>query len=313
MDVTIQKIYRHNEHILSFELVNTHGELLPAFQAGAHIDVHLGNQLIRQYSLANCSSEQHRYVIGVLNDPLSRGGSKFIHEQLREGQQLKISEPRNLFALVPETEYAYLCAGGIGITPILAMAKELKRNNQSFQLLYFVKTRASIAFQQDLEALGDSVHIHIDDEPETHILLNTVFASPHIDHHIYVCGPDGFMNYVIHTADTLSWPSHQVHKEHFSAQAIDTSQDGSFEIEILKTGQRIHVAADQSAAQALEHAGICIPLSCEQGICGTCLVNVVEGEIDHRDMYLTEEEQAANDQFTPCCSRAKSQRIIIDV
>lgn len=313
MEVTIHQIHQHNSQINSFELMSCNGEPLPPFKAGAHIDVHIGEGLIRQYSLANCSSEQHRYVIGVLNDPNSRGGSRFMHEQLQVGQRIQISEPRNLFELNTELEHAVLCAGGIGITPILAMAKELKRLNKSFKLFYFVKTRSAVAFHEDLNLLGDSVHLHIDDEAATHCNLLSALAQSDLAHHVYVCGPQGFMDFVIQTAQQQSWPETHIHKEHFSAPAIDTSEDGSFNIKVKKTGQLIHVAQDQTAVQALEAAGVSIPVSCEQGICGTCLVKVVEGEIDHRDMYLTEEEQAAQDQFTPCCSRAKSKMLVIDL
>ena len=313
MDVTIHQIHKHNSHITSFELISCNGEPLPPFKAGAHIDVSISEGLIRQYSLANCSSEQHRYVIGVLKDPNSRGGSRFMHEQLHTGQQIRISEPRNLFELDTKLEYAILCAGGIGITPILAMAKELKRLHKSFKLFYFVKTRSALAFQEDLNLLGDSVHLHIDDEVTTHCNLQVTLTQSNSSHHVYVCGPQGFMDHVIQTARQNSWPDANIHKEHFSAPTIDTSEDGSFNIKIQKTGQLIQVSQDQTAVQALEAAGINIPVSCEQGICGTCLVKVVEGDVDHRDMYLTEEEQATNDQFTPCCSRAKSKTLVIDL
>lgn len=313
MDVTIQQIVQHNAQIRSFELVHPEGQALPAFAAGSHIDVELACGLTRQYSLSNCSSEQHRYVIGVLNDPSSRGGSRYMHEQLAVGQALKISAPRNLFALVPTGEYAILCAGGIGITPILAMAKELQRQDKAFKLIYFVKTRSALAFQEDLTLLGADVHLHIDDEPETHVQLSAEFAQINAAHHVYVCGPTGFMDYVIGTAEKAGWAAQNIHKEHFAAPSIDASNDGSFNIKILKTGQLIPVAADESAAEALEKAGLPVTLSCEQGICGTCLINVVAGEVDHRDVYLTEEEQAAHNQFTPCCSRAKSQTLVIDL
>ena len=313
MDVKIQYIHQHNPDILAFELVHPNGEALPSFQAGAHIDVHLADGLIRQYSLANCSSEQQRYVIGVLKDANSRGGSRFIHEKLNVGQTLSISEPRNLFALDSHLKRAVLCAGGIGITPILAMAKELKRQNKPFTLLYFVKNRQALAFEQDLQALGESVHLHIDDEVSTHGQLEEILKQPVQGQHLYVCGPDGFMTYVMNTAKQYHWADDSLHQEHFSAPAIDTSNDGSFSIKILKTGQLIHVSAEQTAVKALEDAGICVPVSCEQGICGTCLVEVVEGEVEHRDLYLTEEEQAENRQFTPCCSRAKSKILVVDI
>lgn len=313
MDVTIHQIHQHNPNILSFELVNVDGSPLPAFKAGAHIDVHLSEGLIRQYSLANCSSEQQRYVIGVLKDPNSRGGSEYIHTQLQCGQRLRISEPRNMFALDPTLEEAVLCAGGIGITPILAMAKELKRQNKKFKLLYFVKSRSALAFLDDLNQLGESIHLHIDNETNTHCDLPLELTQRATHKHLYVCGPDGFMNFVTQTAQQQAWPVQNIHQEHFSAPIMDTSNDGSFSIQILKTGQLIHVAQDQTAAKALETAGVIVPVSCEQGICGTCLINVIEGEIDHRDMYLTEEEQALNNQFTPCCSRAKSQILVVDL
>ena len=313
MDVTIHQIQRHNPHIVSLELINCKGEPLPPFKAGAHIDVHMSNGLIRQYSLANCSSEQHRYVIGVLNDPNSRGGSRYIHEQLQIGQKIQISEPRNLFELESDLEHAVLCAGGIGITPILAMAKELKRQNKPFKLFYFVKTRSAVAFQEDLAELGETVHLHIDDEVDSHCSLANELSQTSPTRHIYVCGPNGFMDFVIQTAQQQSWPASHIHKEHFAAPATNSSEDGSFDLKILKTGQLIHVTQDQTAVQALEAAGVHVPMSCEQGICGTCLVNVVEGEVDHRDMYLTEEEQAAHNQFTPCCSRAKSAQLVLDI
>lgn len=312
MEVTIHQIHRHNPHILSLELISGNHMPLPAFQAGAHIDVHLADGLIRQYSLANCSSEQHRYIIGVLKDPCSRGGSQYIHEQLKVGQRLTIGEPRNLFALNPQLGHAILCAGGIGITPILAMAKELKQQNKSFQLFYFVKTRTSLAFLEDLTELGHLVHIHIDDEPNTHCALDNVLNHHSTHQHLYVCGPNGFMDFVIQTAQKNTLLDSHIHQEHFNSSTRETHHDHSFNIQILKTGQIIHVAQDQTAAKALEAAGVHIPVSCEQGICGTCLVNVVSGEIDHRDVYLTEEEQAENKQFTPCCSRAKSTTLVID-
>ena len=314
MDVIIQNILPLTPQILGFELIQKDGSALPAFTAGSHVDVFLENGLIRQYSLANCSSETHRYLIGVLQDEHSRGGSSFIHANFKVGDTLKISEPRNLFPIQAATQKAKLFAGGIGITPIYAMAHELKAKNIPFELHYFARSSTALAFADQLQQQFDGqVFFHVDDAPESKADMQQILAEPAEAHHLYVCGPNGFMDFIIQSAEKNAWYSAQIHKEHFVAVAQDTTDDGEFSIEIKSTGQRIAVAADQTAVQALEDSGFCIPVSCEQGICGTCLTNVLEGEPEHRDMFLTEEEQAMNNQFTPCCSRSKTKVLVLDL
>jgi len=314
MDVIINKIHQLTPSIRAFELVSSSGSALPRFEAGSHIDVHLKNGLTRQYSLSNCSSEQHRYVIGVLHDENSRGGSRCMHTDYREGDVLNIGQPRNLFALHPNTKTALLFAGGIGITPILAMAYRLKAQNIPFELHYFVRTHEMIAFYGNLTThFAEHVHFHIQDQDATQCDMQTVLQHPHEEKHLYVCGPTGFMQFVMQSAETAGWQPEQLHQEHFVAQQSKQENDEAFTVEIAGTGRRIDVHTEQSVTQALLAHGFDVPVSCEQGICGTCITRVVSGTPDHRDMFMTEEERALNNQFTPCCSRSKSKHLVIEL
>ncbi len=314
MDVIINKRIQLTPNIVGLELIDKNGAELPTFSAGSHIDVFLENGMIRQYSLANCSSEKHRYLIGVLNDENSRGGSRFIHEHYKLGDTLKISEPRNLFPIHEQTQYAKLFAGGIGITPIVAMAHELSKKKLPFELHYFAKNKESLAFLDDLNSkFKGQIFFHLDNQADTQTGIHHILAAPHPDHHLYVCGPNGFMDFVIKNAQNFNWSNAQIHQEHFVAVSHETSNDDEFIIEIKSTGQNITVPKYQTTIQALEEHGISIPISCEQGICGTCLTNVVDGIPDHRDMFLTDEEHASNSMFTPCCSRAKTKKLVIDL
>lgn len=314
MNVMINKIHQLTANIRAFELISTTGAALPAFSAGSHIDVLLKNGLTRQYSLSNCSSENSRYVIGVLYDPQSRGGSACLHQHYKEGDLLRISEPRNLFAIDPKTQRALLFAGGIGITPILAMAYQLKVQHMPFELHYFVRSHQHIAFYGNLMThLADHVHFHIADQVETECDMPTLLAEQHEHHHLYVCGPQGFMDFVINSARHAGWQDPQIHKEHFVAEKRDTSADQPFMLEVKGYQHAIEVAADQTAANALQQHGFSIALSCEQGICGSCMLKVVDGIPEHRDVYLTDAEHATNTLFTPCCSRAKSNKLVIEI
>lgn len=315
IDVTVLSRTDEALDICSYELVRTDGGLLPPFTAGSHIDVHLPDGLIRQYSLCNPPTERHRYLIGVLNDPASRGGSRALHQQIHPGTHLSISEPRNLFPLAERASRTLLFGGGIGITPILCMAEHLAQNDQPFELHYCARSVDRAAFVECLKqsAFADQVSLHFDDRPETRLDTLTVLADPDADAQVYVCGPSGFMQHILDTAHAQGWPEHQLHREYFSAAPVDTSNDGSFSVEIVSTGQVLSVPANKTVAQVLESNGIDIPLSCEQGVCGTCLTRVLKGIPDHRDLFLTEAEQALNDQFTPCCSRSKTPLLVLDI
>ncbi|MGK3121722.1 PDR/VanB family oxidoreductase [Pseudomonas corrugata] len=315
--IEVQVAARHNEalDICSYELTRVDGQPLPAFTAGAHIDVHLPGGVIRQYSLCNHPEERHRYLIGVLKDPASRGGSSSLHEQILPGARLLISEPRNLFPLAIQARRHLLFAGGIGITPILAMAEHLAQNDAPFELHYCARSLERAAFVERLRQSPyvDRVFLHFDEAPETALDTARVLAAPSEDVHLYVCGPGGFMQHVLDTARAQGWEDACLHREYFAAAPTDTSSDGSFAVKLASSGQVFEVPKDRSVVQVLESHGIEVPISCEQGVCGTCLTRVLEGVPEHRDMFLTEAEQASNDQFTPCCSRSKTPLLVLDL
>jgi vanillate O-demethylase ferredoxin subunit len=302
--------------IASFELAAVDGAALPDFLAGAHIDVHLPSGLIRQYSLYDLPGEHRRYRIGVLRDPLSRGGSEHLLDSVRQGDQLAIGAPRNHFGLHAGPERSLLFAGGIGITPIVCMAQQLAREGRPFELHYCGRSLPRMAFVDQLRAgsYAPHVRIHVDDGPDEQKLdAAAAIGAPAADRHLYVCGPTGFMDHVLATARALGWAEEHLHREYFAAAPIDHSTDGPFELEIQGSGRVIPVAADQSAAQALLDAGFPISVSCEQGVCGTCITKVVGGVPDHRDLYLTDAEHARNDCFTACCSRARTPRLVLEL
>lgn len=315
LSVLVQRRLVEAEDICSFELVCADGALLPAFTAGAHIDVHMGASLIRQYSLCNDPSEQHRYCIAVLREQQSRGGSLAMHEMIQEGQILTIGSPRNHFPLVP-AKHNLLIAGGIGITPILAMVKKLHGEGSTFEMHYCGRSALRMAFIHELtkSSFKDAVHVHVDDgKGYDQFDANAVLSAPQPETHLYVCGPGGFMNHVLETAKAFGWPDSQLHREYFAASPADTSDDGSFEVKLAKSGQCIEVPAKKTVLEVLLEQGLDIPYSCESGVCGTCLTGVIEGAPDHRDSFLTDAERQVGDQFLPCCSRSKSPVLVLDI
>jgi vanillate O-demethylase ferredoxin subunit len=300
--------------ICTFELVDAAGGALPAFSAGAHIDVQIPGGLTRQYSLSNDPAESHRYLIAVLRDPASRGGSAAMHDAVHEGDILHISTPKNHFPLAHEAKRSLLLAGGIGITPILCMAERLAVAGAEFEMHYCTRSWERTAF---VERIGTSsfaprVHFHHSDQGRR-LDVATLLAMPDVGTHLYVCGPRRFMDSVLDTARAQGWAEHQLHYEFFSAAPMKSDDDASFDVKIASSGRTVRVAAGQTVVQALAAAGVEVPTSCEQGVCGTCLTRVLEGTPDHRDSYLTDEERAANDQFLPCCSRAKSAVLVLDL
>lgn len=301
--------------ICSFELVDPDGKALPPFSAGSHIDVRLPGGLVRQYSLANDQRDTHRYLIAVLRDANSRGGSTGMHA-LQTGATIGISDPKNHFSLAHNARHSILIAGGIGITPILCMAERLARIGASFDLHYCTRSAERTAFAERIRGstFASQAHLHHDDgPPDQKFKANAVMDQPREDVHLYVCGPTGFMEWVLRTARESGWPDSRLHREYFAAVATASVDDGAFEVQLASSGAVIRVANDQSVVAALAAAGVTVPVSCEQGVCGTCLTRVIEGTPDHRDMYLTPEEQARHDQFTPCCSRSKSPRLVLDL
>ena len=315
IDVVVVSRNNEAQDICSYELASVDGKPLPAFSAGAHIDVHLPDGQVRQYSLCNHPEERHRYLIGVLKDPASRGGSRSLHEQVHEGTHLTISEPRNLFPLAHDARRSLLFAGGIGITPILCMAERLSHAGADFELHYCARAEDRAAFVQRLKTspFAERVFLHFDEQPHTALNAAQVLAKPEANVHLYVCGPGGFMQHVLDSARAQGWQEACLHREYFTAAPVDSSLDGGFSVKVASSGQVFEIPADKTVVQVLESHGIEIAVSCEQGICGTCLTRVLEGIPEHRDLFLTEQEQALNDQFTPCCSRAKTALLVLDI
>ena len=301
--------------IASFELVKPDGSALPAFGAGSHIDVQVPGGPTRQYSLCNDAAENHRYRIAVLRDAASRGGSTGMHEAVREGDTLLVSEPRNHFPLVHADKHL-LFAGGIGVTPLLAMAQRLATIGAEFTLHYCTRSQERTAFRDEIaaSAYAQRVKFHFDDGPPSQKLhLERALGQPQAGTHLYVCGPTGFIDFVVKTAEGLGWSKEQIHLEYFGAAPQDTAGDRAFQVKIASSGAVYEVPADMTVVHALQAHGIEIMTSCEEGVCGTCITRVLQGECDHRDLYFSDREKAKHDQFTPCCSRAKSPLLVLDL
>jgi vanillate O-demethylase ferredoxin subunit len=302
--------------ICSFELVRPDGQALPVFSAGAHIDVQVPGGLVRQYSLCNDATQTTHYQIGVLRDPKSRGGSVAMHDALQVGDLLRISEPKNHFPLVHEARRSLLLAGGIGVTPILCMAQRLHNTGADFDMHYCTRSLERTAFHDRIRASGFAgrVQFHHDDGvPEQLLDIPALLAEPKTGCHLYVCGPTGFLEFVLATARKSGWSDDHVHYEYFAAEVVHADTDFAFDVKIASTGKVYTIAKDKSVTTALAEQGVDIPVSCEQGVCGTCLTRVLDGEPDHRDQYLLDDERTGNDQFLPCCSRSRTPLLVLDL
>ncbi|MDH4557375.1 oxidoreductase [Pseudomonas sp. BN417] len=314
LNLVVRKRVEQGEGVVILDLADPSGKPLPAFEAGAHVDIHLKPGLVRQYSLCGDPANAAVYRLGVLRDPASRGGSVAVHELLQEGSEVAIGAPRNLFPLAAGANRSILIGGGIGITPMIAMAHQLTAQDSPFELHYCGRSRSRTAFLEELEGAEFSacVRTHFDDEDAAQKLdLPAVLGQPAEGVHVYVCGPAGFMDWVISEARKAGYAEDHIHREYFQVE-VDASGD-SFEVVAERSGKTVQVAEGQSIVDALAGVGIKIEISCEQGVCGTCLCDVLEGEPDHRDVYLTDEEKAANDQILVCCSRAKSKKLVLDI
>jgi vanillate monooxygenase ferredoxin subunit len=316
MKVRVASILRAATNIVAIELKSLDGGNLPAFSAGSHIDVRLASGLVRQYSLANAPHERHRYLIAVLLETASRGGSSAMHA-LREGDVIEIGEPANLFPLEPQAEHSILVAGGIGITPILSMAEALARSGASFKVVYCAREASRAAFSARFgEAdMRDRTHLHFDDANAGPPLdLMALLGSPEAGKHVYVCGPAGLIAAVLEAANDAGWDPANVHREFFAAPSRENGEpDRAFSIRLGRSGRTIRVREDETALEALAREGVAIDSSCEQGVCGTCLTPVLDGIPDHRDSYLTDSEKATNQSFLPCCSRSLTPALVVDV
>ncbi len=303
------------ETIWELELRTADGAELPAWEAGSHIDLILDKLTVRQYSLAGDPAQRDRYLIAVLLEPKGRGGSKRICEQLAVGGELLISSPRNHFALAPDASHSLLLAGGIGITPLLAMAHQLHRQGKPFDLVYRARSRAWAAYADELaqQPWASRVTCYFSDEGgRASFDLDALLKAQPAGNHLYVCGPNAFIEAVEQAALPLLGEG-AVHSEKFHPEAHDKSGDHAFELVCRKSGVTLTVPADRTIVQVLEEHGIDIPTSCQDGICGSCISQVIEGEVEHRDELLTRADREKRGLFTPCCSRAKGDRLVVDL
>ncbi|ESQ83183.1 PDR/VanB family oxidoreductase [Asticcacaulis benevestitus] len=314
-EVLISGIVQETELIRRIELRREDGQPLPPFTAGAHIDVHLPNGLVRQYSLSNSPRSTQFYELGIRREALSRGGSDWIHTA-RPGERVRISAPRNLFPLADNARRHLLFAAGIGITPIMSMVRSLQAVGGDFEIFYSVQSRKDAAFLFDLEALklGAKFKFLADGRHAAMATINAAISHPVTETHLYVCGPRSYVDTILCEARQKGWSEKQLHTEAFApSSSTALSTDNAFTVLLKRSGRRITVTADMTVAKALELQGVALPVSCEQGICGTCLTRVLSGVPEHRDQYLTDEERGLNDQFTPCCSRSQTPELILDL
>lgn len=318
LKVKVKNKWLEADNIYAYELVREDGETLPPFTAGAHIDVLLSDRLCRQYSLCNNPVETERYVIAVLKEPNSRGGSLAMHDDIHIGQVVTISEPRNLFSLssdVTESQKkAVLVAGGIGVTPLLSMAKFLNNLNINFDFYYYGRSRSKMAFIDEVIGLGsDNIRLSCDDEDS--LSLSNLLSSYAGDNEIiYTCGPSGFLDVLRNEARSKGWKDEQVCFERFTAPEQSTDDaSNDFYVKLLKSDCQLYVPEDKSILDVMFENGIDVETSCQQGICGSCMVDVIEGEPDHRDYYLSDEEKNHNNKIMICCSRSKSKVLVLDI
>jgi ferredoxin-NADP reductase/nitrite reductase/ring-hydroxylating ferredoxin subunit len=310
--VVVQRKWDTADGVAALELAPI-GDVLPTFQAGAHIDVHLPNGLVRQYSITNGPGETSTYRIGVKLEPDSRGGSQCIHETVREGDVLAISEPRNNFPLRRDAVRTILIAGGIGITPMLAMAQTLALMGLRFELHTFVRSSEHQAFPEILTELGSSVVHHQGLKPdETGAVLQTTLSNYDDASHVYICGPGPMLEATRSIAADSGWPDEAVHFEYFK-NTTEIDDSSTFEISLARSALTLQVPSGKTILEVLRENDVPMPSSCEQGACGTCVVSVIEGEPDHQDVRLTEAERAAGDQIMTCVSRAKTDRLVLDL
>jgi vanillate O-demethylase ferredoxin subunit len=322
LEVRVKSVTYEADGILSYDLRPAgsgaapafSGGDLPAFTAGAHIDLHLPDGLVRSYSLVNPQDERHRYVIAVQREPESRGGSRQVHQRLHPGDLVTIAPPRNNFPLAEDARHSILIAGGIGITPVWCMAQRLEALGRSFELYYCVRRRALAAFLEPVEAMArrrpGGVHVTFDAEGGSMLDLAALMARAAPDVHFYCCGPLAMLD--AFEAASASRDRDRVHTEYFTTREVPATE-GGFTVVLARSGTSVQVPHGSTIIDALFKAGIDVPHSCLEGVCGTCETRVISGEPDHRDLVLTDAERAAGKTMMICCSGSKGDTLVLDL
>jgi len=312
--VEITKAEVMADGITKYEMQPVGGGELPAWEAGAHLDIVVAPEFLRQYSMSGDPADRSKYQIGVLREDDGRGGSQLLHRIFAEGRKIFISKPINHFPLADDAEQTLLLGGGIGITPMIAMAHELHAQGRAFALHYSGRSHAKMGYLQDLTAApwADNVHLHITDEG-TRADLDRIMMQSARGTHVFTCGAEPYMLAVLAAAKAAGIPEDAQHLEYFSVPEVPDYENHSFELELKSTGQRFTIPADKSATDVLQEAGIRIDVKCSDGICGVCKCDVVSGDVEHRDFVLSKEQRA--DSIILCQSRAAAEngKIIIDL
>jgi vanillate O-demethylase ferredoxin subunit len=317
--VRVASILREAEDILSYELVSENGGALPSFEAGAHLQVHVPGpgDYVRAYSLCNNPEETHRYVIAVHRDDTGRGGSRAMHARVKVGDVLEVGAPNNHFPLLFARSYV-LVAGGIGVTPMLAMVRRLERTGANYTLHYCSRTPERTAFRELLSTapFADRVRFYFDGgDPAKGLDVKALLATRAPGARLYCCGPSGLMKAVRDAATAHRWPREEVHFESFTAEGTGVAtglEDSHFEVSIRSTGQVLQVPAGQSVLHVLRRNGMRVATGCEAGSCGTCLTRVCDGQPEHRDTFF-QQEPAGDKRMLVCVSRARSKRLVLDL
>ena len=296
--------------VAAFRLEPIEGTL-PAFQPGAHIDIHLPNGRIRQYSLTNGPERTDSFEIAVKREAEGEGGSRAMHDAVREGDVLAISAPHNNFPLRRDASRTLFLAGGIGVTPLVAMARALRRMRLRYNLHVFARSAEHVPLAETLNRLEAEIELGLD-PAATGARLETLLRDPDPRGHVYICGPGPMMDAARGIAAVSGWADEQIHFEYFANDA-EISKASSFEVALARSVETVRVEAGQTILEAVRQIGIDVPSSCEQGACGTCRCGVIEGVPDHQDVYLSESERAAGRQIMICVSRAKTPRLVLDL
>ncbi|MCT1355773.1 PDR/VanB family oxidoreductase [Gordonia sp. p3-SID1431] len=310
-DVVVSAIVQETPSIKTFYLSKPDGSTMGEYTPGAHIDVVGPTAITRQYSLCSRPDGRESFAVAVKREDNSRGGSAALHE-LRVGDRLQISEPRNLLGIDSTATHHVLVAAGIGITPMLSMARYMDVHDISFELHYFARTAEDAAFLPLLqERCPEKLHAHVGVGRDAQgAILTAALESAPPQSHVYVCGPDGFMTKVRDLAERFV-PADAVHFEHFSAtDQPDASANTSFDVEL--DGETYHVPADRSIVEVLEENGCDVDTSCQEGICGTCIMQVLAGEPEHRDNVLTKAERESGEVIAVCVSRTTGEKMVLD-
>jgi ferredoxin-NADP reductase len=299
------------ENIVELTLRDPVGRLLPTWTPGAHIDVSIAPQLVRQYSLCGAPDDCATYRIAVLREPEGRGGSRVVHDKLHVGSVVEVGQPRNNFALEPAESYLFI-AGGIGITPIIPMINQVSETPTRWQLLYGGRRRGSMAYVTELERWGEAVTIRPQDRYGL-LDIQQEIAGCSRDTLIYTCGPGPLLE-AVEGCCTATDRRESLRLERFQATDVDSAEHRQeFTVELGHSGQALIVAPSRSILEVLQDAGIDVLSSCEEGICGSCELPVLSGTPDHRDSVLSDEEQAAGDKMMICVSRSRSPRLRLDI